>query len=124
MPQTKTEPFLIKSILVVLKGEFVIRKHHLEKKFEEKQKKKRKRLRKKRRVEGERKFILNGLKKMKEKELIEKSNKLYGEEEKDMKIAISATGKGLDSNIDVKFERCRFFLIVDTEKNTLLPIEC
>ena len=37
-----------------------------------------------------------------------------------MKIAISATGRGLDSNIDAKFERCRFFLILDIEKNTLL----
>ncbi|KYK27802.1 hypothetical protein AYK20_02145 [Thermoplasmatales archaeon SG8-52-1] len=37
-----------------------------------------------------------------------------------MKIAVSATGRGLDSNIDAKFERCRFFLILDIEKNTLL----
>ena len=37
-----------------------------------------------------------------------------------MKIAISATGRGLDNNIDTKFERCRFFLILDIEKNTLL----
>ena len=40
-----------------------------------------------------------------------------------MKIAISATGKGLDSNIYTKFERCHFFLILDIEKNLLLPIE-
>ena len=40
-----------------------------------------------------------------------------------MKIAISATGKGLDSNIYTKFERCHFFLILDIEKNSLLPIE-
>ena len=40
-----------------------------------------------------------------------------------MKIAISATGRGLDSNIDAKFERCRFFLILDIEKNSLLPFE-
>jgi len=40
-----------------------------------------------------------------------------------LKIAISATGRGLDSNIDVKFERCKFFLILDIEKNSLLPIE-
>ena len=40
-----------------------------------------------------------------------------------MKIAIGATGRGLDSNIDVKFERCRFFLILDIEKNSLLPVE-
>ena len=40
-----------------------------------------------------------------------------------MKIAISATGRGLGSSIDVKFERCSFFLILDIEKNSLLPIE-
>jgi len=40
-----------------------------------------------------------------------------------MKIAISATGNGLDSNIDLKFERCNFFLIIDTVKNLLLSIE-
>ena len=40
-----------------------------------------------------------------------------------MKIAISATGRGLDRNIDVKFERCRFFLILDIKKNLLLPFE-
>ena len=40
-----------------------------------------------------------------------------------MKIAISATGRGLDSNIDVKFERCSFFLILDIEKNSLLSFE-
>ena len=40
-----------------------------------------------------------------------------------MKIAISSIGRGLDSSIDVKFERCHFFLILDLEKNLLLPIE-
>ncbi len=40
-----------------------------------------------------------------------------------MKIAISATGRGLDSNIDAKFERCKFFLILDIEKNSLLSFE-
>ena len=40
-----------------------------------------------------------------------------------MKIAISATGRGLDSKIDAKFERCNFFLIVDIEKNSLLSFE-
>jgi predicted Fe-Mo cluster-binding NifX family protein len=40
-----------------------------------------------------------------------------------MKTAISSIGRGLDSSIDVKFERCHFFLILDIEKNTLLPIE-
>lgn len=40
-----------------------------------------------------------------------------------MKIAISATGRGLDSKIDVKFERCKFFLILDIEKNSMLSFE-
>lgn len=40
-----------------------------------------------------------------------------------MKIAISATGRNIDSNINTKFERCPFFLIVDIEKNILSPIE-
>ena len=40
-----------------------------------------------------------------------------------MKIAISATGKGLDSNVYTKFERCHFFLILDIKKNSLVPIE-
>jgi predicted Fe-Mo cluster-binding NifX family protein len=44
-------------------------------------------------------------------------------EKNNMKIAISAVGKGLDSSVDVKFERCNFFLIVDTEKNSLIHIE-
>lgn len=40
-----------------------------------------------------------------------------------MKIAISATGRGLDSKIDVKFERCKIFLILNIEKNSLLLFE-
>ena len=40
-----------------------------------------------------------------------------------MKIAISSIGRGLESSIDVKFERCHFFLILDLKKNSLLPIE-
>jgi len=32
-----------------------------------------------------------------------------------MKIAISATGRDIESNIDATFERCPFFLIVDTK---------
>ena len=40
-----------------------------------------------------------------------------------MKIAISANGRGLDSKIDEKFERCKFFLILDIEKNSLLSFE-
>jgi predicted Fe-Mo cluster-binding NifX family protein len=42
---------------------------------------------------------------------------------KNMKIAIGATGRGLASTIDKKFERCSFFLILDIEKNSLLSIE-
>ena len=40
-----------------------------------------------------------------------------------MKIAISATGRRLESSIDVKFERCDFFLILDIEKNSMLSFE-
>jgi len=40
-----------------------------------------------------------------------------------MKSAISSTGRGIDSTIESKFERCHFFLILDLEKNILLPIE-
>ena len=40
-----------------------------------------------------------------------------------MKIAISTNGRGLDSNIDVKFERCNCFLIIHLEKNILKPID-
>ena len=32
-----------------------------------------------------------------------------------MKIAISSIGKSLESEIDPRFGRCRYFLIVDTE---------
>lgn len=32
-----------------------------------------------------------------------------------MKIAVSSTGKDLDSNIDPRFGRCKYFVIVDTE---------
>jgi predicted Fe-Mo cluster-binding NifX family protein len=44
-------------------------------------------------------------------------------EGKYLKIAISSTGRGLDSKIDVKFERCKFFLILDKDKNSLLSFE-
>ena len=40
-----------------------------------------------------------------------------------MKIAISADGKGLDSNIETTFHRCSFFLVLDIEKNTLIALE-
>ena len=42
---------------------------------------------------------------------------------KNLKIAISATGRGLGSNIDVKFERCSFFIILDIGENSLLSFE-
>ena len=40
-----------------------------------------------------------------------------------MKIVISATGRDIESNIDETFHRCLFFLIVDTETNSLKPLE-
>ena len=40
-----------------------------------------------------------------------------------MKIAIGATGNGLNNNISVKFERSNFFLIKDINKNSLLSFE-
>jgi predicted Fe-Mo cluster-binding NifX family protein len=39
-----------------------------------------------------------------------------------MRIAISSSGKNIDSKIYEKFERCDFFLIVDLEHNSALPI--
>jgi predicted Fe-Mo cluster-binding NifX family protein len=32
-----------------------------------------------------------------------------------MKVAVSASGKDLDTDIDPRFGRCRYFLIIDTE---------
>ena len=40
-----------------------------------------------------------------------------------MKIAISSTGKDLESDIDIRFGRCPYFLIVDTETNKTKAIE-
>ena len=40
-----------------------------------------------------------------------------------MKIVISATGKDIESNIDVKFGRAPFFLIVDTKTKEVKVIE-
>ena len=34
-----------------------------------------------------------------------------------MKIAISATGKTLDAEVDPRFGRCQYFIIADTEKD-------
>jgi len=36
-----------------------------------------------------------------------------------MKIAISATGEGLESQVDVRFGRCPYFVIVDIEKKEI-----
>jgi len=39
---------------------------------------------------------------------------------KNIKIAISAIGKDLDSDIDKTFARCAYFLIVDVDDNTVI----
>jgi len=39
-----------------------------------------------------------------------------------MIMAISSSGKSIDHKIYTKFERCSYFLIVDLEHNTALPI--
>lgn len=36
-----------------------------------------------------------------------------------MKIAISSTGKDLDSEVDLRFGRCNYFLIVNIENNKI-----
>ena len=40
-----------------------------------------------------------------------------------MKIAISSMGKGLDSLLDVRFGRCSYFIIYDTEKGLVKTID-
>jgi len=40
-----------------------------------------------------------------------------------MKICITSSGNNLDSNIDLRFGRCLFFLIVDTETLEFEAIE-
>jgi predicted Fe-Mo cluster-binding NifX family protein len=40
-----------------------------------------------------------------------------------MKIAISATGKTMDSLLDLRFGRCKYFLIYDTESKKVNAIE-
>lgn len=36
-----------------------------------------------------------------------------------MKVVVSSTGKTLDSNVDTRFGRCQYFLIVETENNQI-----
>jgi predicted Fe-Mo cluster-binding NifX family protein len=36
-----------------------------------------------------------------------------------MKIAISSTGKSLESEVDVRFGRCNYFLIVESEEDKI-----
>lgn len=40
-----------------------------------------------------------------------------------MKIAISATGPSLDSEVDPRFGRCQYFIIADTETNNFEAID-
>ena len=40
-----------------------------------------------------------------------------------MKVVISATGRNEESNIDEKFHRCPFFLVIDTKTNLLKTLE-
>ncbi len=40
-----------------------------------------------------------------------------------MKIAISSTGKDLESEVDARFGRCSYFLIVDVENNQIKNFE-
>ena len=49
---------------------------------------------------------------------------LYFEEERyDMKIAITSTGKTMDSEVDPRFGRAAYFVIVDTETTDFSVIE-
>lgn len=36
-----------------------------------------------------------------------------------MKICVSSTGKEKNSPVDVRFGRCRYFMIYDTEKKNI-----
>lgn len=40
-----------------------------------------------------------------------------------MKIAISSTGKDLESNVDVRFGRCPYFLIVEIEDKKIKKVK-
>ncbi len=39
-----------------------------------------------------------------------------------MKVGISSTGEDLNANVDPRFGRCKYFLIVDTETMSFEPI--
>ena len=53
--------------------------------------------------------------------VILKYNKFYKGEK--VKIGISSTGTNLGANVDMRFGRCPYFLIYDTESNDLEHIE-
>lgn len=40
-----------------------------------------------------------------------------------MKLCISSTGSGLESTVDPRFGRCRYFLMVDTETMNVETVE-
>lgn len=40
-----------------------------------------------------------------------------------MKIAVTSTGKGLDAQVDPRFGRCQYFLVIDTESMDWEAIE-
>lgn len=40
-----------------------------------------------------------------------------------MKIALSSSGKTLEDNLDLRFGRCKYFLIYDTETEELVTLE-
>ena len=40
-----------------------------------------------------------------------------------MKIAISSTGKGLDSEVDARFGRCPYFVIAEIENKKIKSVE-
>lgn len=40
-----------------------------------------------------------------------------------MKIAVSSTGKDLESDIDVRFGRCPYFLIIDIQENKIKEVK-
>lgn len=40
-----------------------------------------------------------------------------------MKIAVTSTGPTLDDNVDLRFGRCKFFLVIDTETMEFEAVE-